>query len=221
MPKCDFSLCNLSSNNFFCLNYHLHYDRPIIYILSLDLSLRPNCPVASLLVHWATSKISQWSMSNTELVMLLSPRLYVKPVPYLSDGCRHSSHPWQPFPKPSYSVCHSVSCGPFLLNVLTSSTSSHLLGLIRTKLPPSFTRTYCITYQPFLLHLFCLLLPIISRSRRNVFKMQICLGHCHSLSPSMALYCCYDLKKKILRRPASPLWLDLCIAFPWQSVLQP
>ena len=142
-------------------------------------------------------------MSNTELEMLLSPRPQTCALsqgrvqaPITQAGWVPPSHPCHPFLRPSYSVCHSVSHRPFLLHVLTPSTSSHLLGcLIRTKLPPSFTRTCCVTYQPFSLHLFCLLLPISSRPRRSIFKMQICLGHCHFLSPSMALYC-YDLKKK-------------------------
>lgn len=40
------------------------------------------------------------------------------------------------------------SYGPFCLNILTASTSCHLLGcLIRTKLPPSFTRTIAVIYE--------------------------------------------------------------------------
>lgn len=156
MLKCHlFSPCKHSLGNFCCVEYRLYYDRPIIYIFSLDLSPRTDYP-ACLSTGLSISKFPPQNMVKTELMILLFPRRHPKPVSYPSTWDSHPptgtdqtprSHPWcHPLPKPSNPICHSV-LWTFLLNVLTPSTSFHLLVcLIKTMQPPSFTRTTAATY---------------------------------------------------------------------------
>lgn len=139
-----FSLCNRSLGSFCLVSYRLYYDRSVIYIFSLDLSLRPDYPAASLSLHRAISEFPPWNASKTELI-LLSPRLHPKPVPCHSMWYSHPStgtgqeprsHPWCHLPpKPSDPICHSV-LWTFLLNVSIPSTSFHLLSCLLRQCSP-------------------------------------------------------------------------------------
>lgn len=82
-----FSLCNHSLGSFCLVSYRLYYDRSVIYIFSLDLSLRPDYPAASLSLTPSYLKFLH-EMSKTELI-LLSPRLH-------PQTCSLSQHVVQP-----------------------------------------------------------------------------------------------------------------------------
>ena len=148
------------------------------------------------------SEFPPWNASKTELI-LLSPKLHPKPVPCHSMWYSHPStgtgqeprsHPWcHPPPKPSDPICHSVLC-TFLLNVSIPSTSFHLLSCLLRQCSPHLLPGLLqqpIYNSPNIFLLSCLL--IIPEFGRNLYKLQIQIGHCHSLKPSMALYCCCEI----------------------------
>ena len=126
-----FSLCNRSFGNFCLVNYHLYYDRTVIYIFSLDLSLRPDYPAASCLSTELSQSFLHEMHQRLNWYFCLpgsTPNLFSVTArgTAIGTGQEPRSHPWcPPPPKPSDPICHSV-LWTFLLNVSTPSTSFHL-----------------------------------------------------------------------------------------------